>query len=389
MNIITRALLSAGLRYSIVLAAVLMIPAPAAAQTTLTGAAQFSAAKGGALYEYQFWNTLGLDGDYDLWLALDANAASPLNGPDDADANISIPLAAGQTYTFYTFAQEGDSTTFGYTAMNLFFDGNNSTPAISVYGALNNSTFEPDSANTLTLQGTNVPGSGATGVTVDGVVVALTAYVSNKPAVPPGNVCQSFSFTPGSIPNYFGSFTLKVFPEASLNPVETQSSPFTKITLNGSGFAPLEKIDIYTVSLADHALASITADAGGSFSVSVPVPQYPLGALQYYALGTTSGFMGLTSLAIVPRLVVSPHAVAPGALASIKGLGFAADERVEIFLNEPQQSLGFATANGRGSFGVAGALNVEIPANAAAGPNGLTAVGQLSGATATTSILVQ
>ncbi len=390
MNITTRALLTAALRTCTILAAFFMIPSAATSQTLLTGAAQFSAEKGGALYEYQFWNTLGLDGDYDLWIALDPNGASPVNGPDDADANISVPLAAGQTYTFYTFAQEGASTTFSYSAMNLFFDGNNSTPAISVYGALNNSAFAADSANTLTLQGTNVPGSGATAASVDGVVVALTAYTWNKPAVPPGNVCQSFSFTPGSTPNYFGSFTLKVFPEAPLDSAETQASPFTKITLNGSGFAPLETIDIYGVSLlAGHVLTTFSTDAGGSFSTTVPVPQYPYGALQYFALGTTSGNMGLTSLAIVPGLIATSTSVAPGSLTPIKGLGFGGGEEVQIFLNEPRQSLGFATANGKGSFGVAGTLNVQIPANASAGSNGLTAVGQVTGATATTSISVQ
>lgn len=381
-----RTIVSEALRECTVLAVLLIAPVAASAQTTLTGAAQFSAGAGGALYEYQFWNTLGLDGDYDLWLALEPNAASPVNGPTDAQAGISVPLSAGQTYTFYTFAQEGGSTTFTNAALNLFFDGNNSTPAISVFGALNGTVFAPDAANTLTLAGTDVPGSGATAVSADGVVVALTAYNLHNPATPPGSVCQSFSFMPGSSPNYFGSFTLKVFPEATLSSGVPQGSPLTNISLSGSGFAPSEIVSVYAVTLlANHVLGTLPADATGSFSTTVPIPQYPYGSVQYFALGATSGNMGLVSVAIAPSLSLNPNSVAPGSLAALQGYGFGRSEKIAISLNEPNQLLGYATANAKGTFG----NNVTIPSNASVGTNGITAVGQVTGATTTVSITVQ
>lgn len=46
-------------------------------------------------------NTLGGDQWWDLWLALNPDATSPVNGPSDAQASISIPLLAGGSYKYY------------------------------------------------------------------------------------------------------------------------------------------------------------------------------------------------------------------------------------------------------------------------------------------------
>ena len=55
----------------------------------------------------KIWNTLG--GDYwrDVWLALNPDATSPVNGPSDAQAGISIPLEVGKTYKYYMFVDSG------------------------------------------------------------------------------------------------------------------------------------------------------------------------------------------------------------------------------------------------------------------------------------------
>jgi len=82
----------------------LLIPLAAYPQTTLTGAIQFSTNSTGA-FSGQVWNTLGGDNDWDLWLALNPDATSPVNGPSDAQAAISIPLEAGKSYTYYAFVQ--------------------------------------------------------------------------------------------------------------------------------------------------------------------------------------------------------------------------------------------------------------------------------------------
>jgi hypothetical protein len=54
-------------------------------------------------------------------------------------------VGGGQSYRNYIFGQP-DATDFSYSGLNLFFDGNNSTPGISVYGPLNSLSFCPTMA---------------------------------------------------------------------------------------------------------------------------------------------------------------------------------------------------------------------------------------------------
>ncbi len=132
--------------------ALLMVPLSAYPQTTLTGAIQFATDSTGAFSLNQSWNTLGGDLCWDLWLAQNPDASSPVNGPSDAQAAINIPLAAGNSYRFYIFGAPDLSISFN--GLNLFFDGDNSTPGISVFGATNSSLFSPNtSSGTRTLAG--------------------------------------------------------------------------------------------------------------------------------------------------------------------------------------------------------------------------------------------
>jgi len=64
----------------------LMVPLPAFPQTTLTGAMLFSTTSTGAWNNYSELNTVGGDNWWDLWLALNPDATSPVNGPSDAEA---------------------------------------------------------------------------------------------------------------------------------------------------------------------------------------------------------------------------------------------------------------------------------------------------------------
>ena len=255
---------------SVALAAILLIPLSAYPQTTLTGAIQFSADQGGSATATA-WNTLPVSGDccYGLWLALNPDATSPINGPSDAQAPIAIPLVVGNSYTYYTFGYPYMS--FSFNGLNLFFDGNNSTPGISVFGATNSSNFLPSSnSSTLTLQDALVAGSGSSFYSADGAIVVLTGYDLHTPATPPGNVCQGYTFAPasGDVADYFGSFTLQVFPAAALSLNQTSGSPFTKVTLTGSGFAPTETVEIYAGHIGvPPLLATTTADASGAFAV--------------------------------------------------------------------------------------------------------------------------
>jgi len=207
---------------------ILALALPAYPQVTLTGAIQFSTnATGVGTTTSEIWNTLGGDNRYDLWLALNADATSPVNGPSDAQVGIDITLAAGDTYKYYIFGAPGFST--GFDGLNLFFNGNNSTPGISAFGPTNGSQFQPDGNSTLTLAATSVAGSGRTFYRSGSVVAVLTGYDWNAPATPPGDVCQAYTFVPGGGVSLFGSFTLQAFPAASLSSSLSSASPGTEI----------------------------------------------------------------------------------------------------------------------------------------------------------------
>jgi hypothetical protein len=209
----------------------LALALPACAQTTLTGAIQFSTNNAGAYSGAQLWNTAGGDTVYDLWLAHKPDATFPVNGPSDAQAAINITLMANHNYRYYIFGAPGSST--GANGLNLFFDNNNSTPGISAYGPTNGTHFRADANKTLTLAGTPVRGSGHLSYTSGGVVVALVGYNWNTPATPPGDVCQPYDFAPGGGLSLYGSFTLRVSPAAALK--------LRGGTLTGSGFLPLDR----------------------------------------------------------------------------------------------------------------------------------------------------
>ena len=362
-----------GLR-SVALAAMWLFPLTAYPQTTLTGAIQFSTNSTGTFSGGQVWNTLPLDGSccYALWLAMNPDATSPVNGPSDAQAGIAIPLEVGNSYKYYIFAQP--NTGFSFNGLNLFFDGNNSTPGISVFGAINSSNFRPNSSSTLMLKACCVAGSGTTSYSADGVIVVLTGYDFNTPATSPGDVCQAYAFTPapGDVLSFFGSFTLQVYAAAALSLSQTSGSPGTKLTATGSGFAPAETVDIYAGHIGVTPLSTTTTDASGSFTVTPRVPSLPYGPIDFYAVGLSSGKVGVATLSVTPGLLMSPGTGAPGGTTTAHVLGFGASETVDVYWNNPRQLLGAATADAVGS----GALTFTIPATASPGINGVIGVGQ-------------
>ena len=357
------------------LAALLLIPLSAYPQTTLTGAIQFSTNSSGAASGGLLWNTLGGDSYYDLWLAQNPDATLPVNGPSDNLASINIPLEAGNSYKFYIFGQPGPGIITGFNGLNLFFDGNNSVPGISAFGMTKGSGFLPNSGSTLTLQGTAVSGAATTSYSFAGVIVVLSGYDWNTPATPPGDVCQSFVFSPGDVADFFGSFTLQVWPAAALNLSQASGSPGTKVTITGSGFAATETVEIYAGHIgAPPLFTTTTTDASGSFAVTAREPQHPYGPMDVYAVGVSSHKLGAATLSVTPVLVMNPATGAPGGTTAAYGFGFGAGEVVDVYWNNPRQLLGTATGNGHGS----SALTIAIPANASPGINGVIGIGQIT-----------
>ncbi len=356
-------------------ATILSIPLSAYSQVTLTGAIQFSTNSSGSATN-QRWTTDGSTGIWNLWLALDPDATSPVNGPSEAQAGIDLPLEVGQAYTYYIFSQPNGG--YSFDGLNLFFDGNNSTPGISVFGAIDSSGFLPNSGSTWTLAGASVPGAGTSFYTSGGAIVVLNGYNWNNPATPPGDVCQSHEFAPapGNVLSYFGSFTLQVFPAAALNLSQTSGSPGTELTFTGSGFAADETVEIYAGQLSTSPIHATMTDASGDFALTLREPQLPYGLIDFYVEGLTSGALGAATLSVTPALATNPGTGAPGGTTTAYVFGFGARETVDVYWNNPRQLLGTATGNARGS----GSLTITIPANASPGVNALIGVGQTTGA---------
>lgn len=357
-------------------AALLLVPLSAYPQTTLTGAIQFSANSTGGAFGGLLWNTLGGDSYYNLWLAQNADSTLPVNGPSDNLAGINISLEAGASYQFYIFGQPGPGLITGFNGLNLFFDGNGSTPGISAFGTTNSSGFLPNGGSTFTLQGTPVAGSGRTFYRSGGVLVVLTGYDWKTPATPPGDVCQAFVFSPGGGPDYVGSFAVQAWQAATLYIGQASGSPGTKLTITGNGFAPMETVTVYANHIGSPPLYTTTTDIGGSFSIKAREPQHPHGPMDVYAVGQSSGKLGAATLFVTPGVVMKPMTGVPGGTTAAQGVGFGSGEAVDIYWNNPRRLLGTATVDGQGSFLGDNSLPITIPANASRGINGVIGIGQ-------------
>src|SRR5262245_36971115 len=136
--------------------------------TALSGLVEFSTDASGNFFNGSVWNTRGgggyappggayapipgggyvpipggLGGDtaVNLWVIRGTNLLGVfVNGPSDPEAGISIPLAEGE-YSFVVYGNQGGPTP--HHALNLFFNGNNVKPRISVFAPTQTSPEAP------------------------------------------------------------------------------------------------------------------------------------------------------------------------------------------------------------------------------------------------------
>ncbi len=157
-----------------VVAMLLAIPLAAGAQPTLTGAIAFQTDSAGNTGG-QNWNTLGGDGSWNLYVIQGAPGGAFVNSGDSASTSISIPLSVGAN----TFTFEGDyAGSIPYEGLNLFFDGANSLPRISVFETIGVTGGRPDAGNTRQLDGNGVAGAGTLVFYADGYRVSVSNYLA-------------------------------------------------------------------------------------------------------------------------------------------------------------------------------------------------------------------
>jgi hypothetical protein len=158
-----------------------------------SGLLQYGVSSSGQNAGSPIWTTLGNQTNFAILYVTAPNAGDTapfLNHGDGNEASISYQLSPG-TYQFYFFNDPFASNTDGYYGLNLFFDGNNTNPGISVFSpeASDNPNPVPSGFTTLSLDGDNsnqVPSPGTLTLTGDGMNITLTDYAFSLPG-DPGN----------------------------------------------------------------------------------------------------------------------------------------------------------------------------------------------------------
>jgi hypothetical protein len=215
------------IRILLLITAWAMLPLGASASgVTLTDITVFSTNEQGENWNSLIWNTQGADydvpapGRYNLYVTPDPlSDLTPtfVNGFNDARTRVSLPLAPGEhTYSIYG---EGVGRTFAplqHFVMNLYFNGDQSAPAISGVQNLGNTSLaaagHPNGLDILGNSGHQE--AGTLSATIGGHLVTLTAFswiTDGQRDVVWDYWANDAPYANGSGRlDYYGSFTLSV-----------------------------------------------------------------------------------------------------------------------------------------------------------------------------------
>jgi hypothetical protein len=181
------------------------------------------------------------------------------------------------------------------------------------------------------------------------------------------------------------SVYLQVVPNATFTVNPPTAPPGTSLALAGSGFTPNEAVNLYAGAITTPPAGVANADSSGSFTLTAQERQLPYGLITFYAIGQSSGKVGVFGFEVTARIVMNPTNVTPGGTATALGYGFGAGEAVRIYWYNPRRLLGTVTASNKGS----SSLTVTIPSDAPAGNNLVFGVGQTTQAIGKGHLTVQ
>ncbi len=183
--------------------------------------------------------------------------------------------------------------------------------------------------------------------------------------LPGGQVLVSGGFGP---PLSFGSQSTSTaelyqpFTPAVLSTSAMSGTPGQRIGLSGAGFAAGEAVKVFWDSTPTAPLVTPTATTGGSFAVTVTVPQAFDGAHTLFAVGQSNGEMASAGFRVTPAVVLLPAASGKaGSAVTMVGLGFGAGETVAALWYPGFSLLGHATSNAVGT----AVVSFTVPAAAA------------------------
>jgi hypothetical protein len=150
-----------------------------------------------------------------------------------------------------------------------------------------------------------------------------------------------------------GSATFVVTPRINVD--QTTASPGATVNVNGTGFQSNE-IDI-TITFNTNRIVTLDADYQGSWNTTFNIPPTPKGNYLIQAFGTRATSLLQKPITVTPSVSISKLQASPRASATVKGVGFAANEsRINVTLGHISVASEIA-ANDDGSWNA----HIEIP----------------------------
>ena len=141
----------------------------------------------------------------------------------------------------------------------------------------------------------------------------------------------------------------------------TGTTPFSAVSVSGSGFSPGETAQVF-LGLSS---TSAAADGGGNFSgANITIPSLSSGLYYIIAVGQTSGSVAFSSIFVnsfFPNVSPSSWYIAPGSELTWSGSGFAPNEGVTVTGSGGTPVASF-NADASGGFAGAGASTVPYSA---------------------------
>lgn len=180
-------------------------------------------------------------------------------------------------------------------------------------------------------------------------------------------------------------------PKLTITPASGSYSAWNGITVQGTGYAVSETVNIYwnyTGSGTGTLETSATTDASGSFSADIARPLAATGTYTIAGVGQSSALVATGTFLLLPQIYGGPLDTGPGTQIHVNGNAFGNGETVNIYWNYTGPGTGSliatANANATGSFQV----NAFIPSDTPVGFSHLAGVGQTSNAVGTSAMFV-
>jgi hypothetical protein len=156
------------------------------------------------------------------------------------------------------------------------------------------------------------------------------------------------------------TFTVAPPPATTITITPSSGVPGTSVTVTGSGFGSNEPVRIrWDNTSSGLQLGSLNADAGGSFTTTITVPDASTGPHRVIAHAQTSGKKPFLEFTVTepqpvdPRIVIDPIQGRTGTIVTVTGSGYQPGETIELRWNSSSTGaplLGTAIANNAGAF---------------------------------------